>query len=145
MVLVYQRDLGWRWWGHTTACLLTREWVRPGRCIRHICTSLASLICLFERDNGNLSIVEPKSQATVNGLQKIKNEDGPNLIKVYAIADEFTHLCLAFHKRDIGIQCRPRSDAAERGVWSGSTLFALSTWISINMVIIKTYQTPHIL
>ena len=31
------------------------------------------------------------------------------------------------HKRDIGKQCRPRSDAAERSVWSWSTLFALNT------------------
>ena len=27
-------------------------------------------------------------------------------------------------------QCRPRSDAAERGVWSGSTLFAIHPTIS---------------
>ena len=26
---------------------------------------------------------------------------------------------------DMSKQCRPRSDAAERGVWSGSTLFAI--------------------
>ena len=36
-----------------------------------------------------------------------------------------THLCLVFHKKDIGKQCRPRSDATKRGVWSESTLFAL--------------------
>ena len=42
-----------------------------------------------------------------------------------------THLCLVSHKRDISKQCRPRSNAAECGVWSGSTLFALSTGISI--------------
>ena len=35
-----------------------------------------------------------------------------------------THLSLASHKRDIGKQRKPRSDAAERGVWSGPTLFA---------------------
>ena len=35
-----------------------------------------------------------------------------------------THLSLAPYKKDIGKQCRPWSDAAERGVWSGSTLFA---------------------
>ena len=34
-------------------------------------------------------------------------------------------------KRDIGKQCWPRSDAVERGVWSGSTLFALNIGISI--------------
>ena len=46
-----------------------------------------------------------------------------------------THLSLISHKRGIGKQCRPRSDAAE----SGSTMFALSTGIFIK--IIKTYQT----
>ena len=35
-----------------------------------------------------------------------------------------THISLASHLWDIGKQCRPRSDATERGVWSGSTLFA---------------------
>ena len=44
-----------------------------------------------------------------------------------------THLSLGSHKRDIGKQCRPRSDAAERGVWSGSTLFALRTGISFKL------------
>ena len=42
------------------------------------------------------------------------------------------HLSLAANKRDNGKQCRPRSDAAERGVWSGSTLFALNSGISMN-------------
>ena len=31
---------------------------------------------------------------------------------------------------DISNQCRPRLDAAEHGVWSGSTLFVLSSEIS---------------
>ena len=51
-------------------------------------------------------------------------ERGPN----YYLA--LTHLSLASHKRDIGKQCRPRSDATEWGVWSGSTLFALISEIS---------------
>ena len=37
-----------------------------------------------------------------------------------------THLCLTSYKRDICKQCRPRSYAAERRVWSGSTLFAVT-------------------
>ena len=45
---------------------------------------------------------------------------------------ESTHLCLVYHKWDIGKQRRPRSDATERGVWSESTLFALSTETSVN-------------
>ena len=47
-----------------------------------------------------------------------------------------THLCLVSDNRDIGKQWISRLDAAERGVWSGSTLFE---------IIIKTNQTPHLL
>ena len=39
-----------------------------------------------------------------------------------------THLNLESHK-NISKQCRPRSDAAERGVWLGSSLFAFSSEI----------------
>ena len=35
-----------------------------------------------------------------------------------------THISLASHFRDIDEQCRPRSDAAECGVWLQSSLFA---------------------
>ena len=42
-----------------------------------------------------------------------------------------THLCLASNKRDIGKQSRLKSDATERGVWSGFILIALNTGISI--------------
>ena len=41
-----------------------------------------------------------------------------------------TNISLASHKRDVGKQCRTRSDTAERGVWSVSTLFALNSDIS---------------
>ena len=51
------------------------------------------------------------------------------LLEIYSVI--LTHLCLASHKWDISKQCRPRSDAADRGVWSGSTRFALTTGISI--------------
>ena len=56
-----------------------------------------------------------------------------------------THLSLASHKRDIGRQCRPRSDAAECGVWSGSTLFALNSEISLKYGNNKTNQIPLLL
>ena len=42
-----------------------------------------------------------------------------------------THFSRDTPKRVIGKQCRPRSDAAEHGIWSGSTLFALNKGISI--------------
>ena len=45
--------------------------------------------------------------------------------------DPFTHLFLACHKRDTGKLFRSRSDAAERGVCLGSSLFALSPEISV--------------
>ena len=35
-----------------------------------------------------------------------------------------THISLASFLWDIGKQCKPRTDAAIRGVWSGSSLFA---------------------
>ena len=56
-----------------------------------------------------------------------------------------THLCLASHKWDIGKQCRPRSDAAECGIWSGPALFAVSTGISIKHGYIKKNLTPLLL
>ena len=43
----------------------------------------------------------------------------------------FTSSVLKRGKGDIDSQCRPWSDAAERGVWSVSTLFALTLAISI--------------
>ena len=39
----------------------------------------------------------------------------------------------------------PDQMPTERGVWPGSTLFALSTGITINMIKIKTTQTPILL
>ena len=46
-------------------------------------------------------------------------------------------------KRDTGKQHRHRSDVAECSVWSGSTLFALSTGISVNHGNNKNYpDTP---
>ena len=55
-----------------------------------------------------------------------------------------THLSLASHKRGIGKQYRPRSDAAECSVWSGSTLIALNPGISIKHGNNKNNQTPLI-
>ena len=55
--------------------------------------------------------------------------DDLNLHNLHMFEGTFllTHLSLTYHKRDTGKQCRPRSDAAESGIWSGSTLFALNT------------------
>ena len=51
----------------------------------------------------------------------------PKMFETSRLPIVLTHLYLASHKRDMCKQCRPRSDAAERGVWSGSTLFALNS------------------
>ena len=53
-------------------------------------------------------------------------------------------LFLASHKKDIGKQCRPWSDAAERGVWLGSTLFALNVANSIKHVYSKSQPCRHL-
>ena len=47
------------------------------------------------------------------------------------ISQSLTHLCLTSHKKGIGKRCKPRSDVAECGVWSGSTQSAFNTGISI--------------
>ena len=47
----------------------------------------------------------------------------PLLQIILAFIYSLTHFVL-WHFLDLGKQCRPRSDAAERSVWSGSTLFA---------------------
>ena len=52
-----------------------------------------------------------------------------NLYCVYFYVD-LTNLSLVSNKRDTSKQCKPRSDAAERGVVSGSTLFAFISEIS---------------
>ena len=51
--------------------------------------------------------------------------------------------CLSSQKRDIGKQCRPRTDTTERGVCSESTIFALSAGISVKHGDNKKYpDTP---
>ena len=40
-----------------------------------------------------------------------------------------THCSLETPKRVFGKQCRPKSDATEHGIWSGSPLFANSATI----------------
>ena len=52
-----------------------------------------------------------------------------------------THISLASHVWDIGKQCRPRSDAAERGVWSGSTLFTHRNFYQKYIKMKKVQQT----
>ena len=52
-------------------------------------------------------------------------------------------LCLAFLKRGIGKQRRPGSETTERGIWPGSTLFALNTDISLNHGNNKKKLTTH--
>ena len=48
-----------------------------------------------------------------------------NDVKIFQVNPvTLTPCSLKTPKRVTGKQCRPRSDAAERGVWSGSTLFA---------------------
>ena len=65
------------------------------------------------------------------GLESF-NGTGPDTLGRFVVMETIlwlsvclTHLSLATHKRDTGKQCRPRSDAAVCGVWSGSTLFSL--------------------
>ena len=62
-----------------------------------------------------------KKQTNKKKTKKKKN------YQVYPVP--FSQFALHPIKGNIGKQCSPRSDAAERGVWSGYTLFTLSTEI----------------
>ena len=68
-----------------------------------------------------------------------------SLIAEITIIWTLTHISLASHKRGICKQCRPRSDAADRGVWSGSSLIELNIWISIKHGNNKNYPDTLIL
>ena len=53
-----------------------------------------------------------------------------------------TYLLYVFRKTRLSKQCRPRSEATDRGVWSGSTLFAilpaiLQIFLGIQMDLLK--------
>ena len=63
---------------------------------------------------------EMVSVSTQNEICQIGNKKIPHFEKLIVL----THISLASHFWDTGKQCRPRSDAAERGVWSGPSLFA---------------------
>ena len=84
--------------------------------LRFLSNTLSKTMDLFEFKDGN-------SYFRNKGLKGLRSE---NLNRWMYFRHLLTHLCLASHKRDIGKQCRPRSDAAECGVWSGSTLFAIT-------------------
>ena len=51
--------------------------------------------------------------------------------KFPTVAKHLTHKNLTFFLWDLGKQRRPRSDAAERGVWSGSHCFLKGLFIRI--------------
>ena len=64
-------------------------------------------------------------------------------IKLAVLVERLTHFSRKTPKRVICKQCRPRLDATECGIWSGSTLFALNTGISIKHSKNKTNQTAN--
>ena len=59
--------------------------------------------------------------------------NGPPKVCEFSSQDTFTktHFSWEHPKRVIDKQCRPWSDAADLGIWSGSALFALVTGISV--------------
>ena len=64
-------------------------------------------------------------------MRQIDNVPSDIRSLIRAIVVSLTHLCLEFHKRDTGKQCIPIWNGAEDGVWSGSTVFALYSWIPV--------------
>ena len=67
------------------------------------------------------------NKACMNKNNKIEWNQFYSLKKKSSLKyNSLIHCCLEIPKRVIGKQYRPRSDAAKRGVWSGSPLFANS-------------------
>ena len=90
-------------------------------------TQMSSLIRVYTVCNSSCifwvhySLVKPSFS---NFRAIIANFWGVRIFRSFMV----THMCLAFHflggGGNFGKQCRPRSDATEHGVWSGSLLFA---------------------
>ena len=55
-----------------------------------------------------------------------------HLLKFYPACKVLTHFILETPKRVFGTQCRPRSDATECSIWSGSPLIANNFSVGIS-------------
>ena len=103
--------------------ILFSSFVRSNKCIRYLtyCTIdvksklLLSYFIFFMFEmifpfwKKNSILLFPSSSSSADNLS------------IYLFFNPF---CAKCHFLDLGKQCRPRSEAAERRVWSGSTLFA---------------------
>ena len=70
------------------------------------------------------SLLSSTQRTCCNGLHSDRKQFCPSV--------SFNPFMPTSHNRDIGKQCRLRSDAATCGVWSESILFTLATGISVN-------------
>ena len=65
-------------------------------------------------------------------------------LKIRSGCGILTHCSRETHKRVVGKQCRPRWDAAERGIWSGAPLFADSLAIFLQEHVNLIASVPKI-
>ena len=65
------------------------------------------------------------------------------VVKTHKLVCNLNHISLVSFLWDIGKQCRPRSGATERGVWSGSPLFAYRT-CGLNLNKMKNTTKQHL-
>ena len=65
------------------------------------------------------------------------------LFTLTKLLNYLTHCSLETPKKVIGKQCRPRSDATKRGVWSGFPLYANSSTI-FSIEIPKSYTLIYL-
>ena len=102
--------------------ILFSSFVRSNKCIRYLtyCTIdvknklLISYFIFFM-----FEMIFPFCKK--NSILLFPSSSFPDNLSIYLFCNP---VCAQCHFLDLGKQCRPRSDAAERSVWSGSTLFA---------------------
>ena len=84
---------------------------------------------------------------SIKDIKKSKEKSGTSniLCSSYHNLYLITHLCLASPTMDICKLCRPRSDALECVIGSGTTQFALTTEFLQNIVTLQINLTPLLL
>ena len=120
------------WCGDSLGCSLTEsvdnaefwrtEHIFPSICYSISCTGWSGL-SLFTWCNGLFSHLVPHFLVTYHSYPKYCDVLTPYLVGVIIVFLK-THFSLQTPKRVTGKQCRPRSDAAECCICSGSQLMA---------------------
>ena len=130
--------------GCLVALKITQQWRRTNTDTDSLITSLSRKRGVSEK--GIIRGVKSTFSKTTVHFWKFPNEKWLRVHQTHSkgLWACLTNLSLASHKRDIGKQCRPKSDVTLCDIWSGSALFALSPEISTKHNNKNQSNTPYI-